>query len=345
MWLTPLSAADFPSVEITNGQIRARLYLPDGNKGFYRSTRFDWSGMIGSLEYKGHNFYGPWFQKIDPAVYDFNYDDKDVVSAPFTAGIGPAEEFNTDGKALGFDEAKPGQSFIKIGVGVLRKVDDSRYDHSKAYAIVDPGKWSVKRTRDSVEFTHTLSDPSSGYGYVYTKTVRLVKGQPRMIIGHVLKNTGTHAIKSTVYDHNFLVLDGQAPGPDFTVTFPFRIESTRAPARDLAEIRGNQFAYVKTLADKDRATATIRGFSDSPKDYDIRAENTKVGAGYRVTGDRPLSNVGYWSIRTVLAVEPYIAMSIEPGSDFTWNLTYDYYTLPEKKNQASLDAERRSKRQ
>ena len=325
-----LPASDFPSAEITNGQIRAKLYLPDRNSGFYRSTRFDWSGVIGSLEYKGHDFYGSWFQKTDPAVYDFNYDDQGVVSAPFTAMVGPGEEFNTDGKALGFDEAKAGGTFIKIGVGVLRKPDDSRYDHSKTYEIVDPGKWTVKKNRDSVEFTHVLTDTASGYGYVYKKTVRLIKGKPEMVLEHRLKNTGTHPIKSTVYDHNFLVLDKQAPGPDYSITFPFQIQSPRAPTKDLAEIRGNQFVYLKTLENKDRATATIRGFGDTAKDYDIRIENSKVGAGFRVTGDRPLSNVALWSIRTVLAVEPYITMSIDPGSDFTWNLTYDYYTLPQK---------------
>jgi hypothetical protein len=28
---------------------------------FTRATRFDWSGVIFSLQYKGHEFYGPWF--------------------------------------------------------------------------------------------------------------------------------------------------------------------------------------------------------------------------------------------------------------------------------------------
>jgi hypothetical protein len=48
----------------------------------------------------------------------------------------------------------------------------------------------------------------------------------------------------------------------------------------------------------------------------------------RVVGDRPLANVALWSIRTVLAVEPYVAMNIEPKGRFDWKLTYDYYTIP-----------------
>jgi hypothetical protein len=30
----------------------------------------------------------------------------------------------------------------------------------------------------------------------------------------------------------------------------------------------------------------------------------------------------------VLAVEPYITMTIAPGAQFSWKITYDYYTLP-----------------
>src|SRR3974390_2796609 len=50
-----LSGTDFPRTEITNGQLHVKLYLPDAKGGYYRATRFDWSGVIASLEYKGHN--------------------------------------------------------------------------------------------------------------------------------------------------------------------------------------------------------------------------------------------------------------------------------------------------
>lgn len=321
-------AADFPQAHISNGQIQASLYLPDPKNGFYRSTRFDWSGVIYALAYGGHHYYGPWFQKIDPAVYDFGYADGGVVSAPFTAMVGPGEEYQTDGKALGWDEAKPGGTFIKIGVGVLRKPDDGRYDHSREYEIVDGGKWSVQTGRDSVAFTQELSDPASHYGYVYRKVVRLVPGKPEMVLEHSLQNTGTRTIQTSMYNHNFLVLDKLAPGPDFVITVPFQMEPRRAPNKDLAAIRGNQIVYLKTLEGQDRATTAVAGFRDRADDYDIRVENRGVGAGVRIRGDQPLMNVALWSIRTVLAVEPYITMSIDAGKEFHWTLTYDYYTLP-----------------
>src|SRR5882724_12890556 len=165
-----VSAEPAPEAEIGNGSVRVRLYLPDAKTGFYRGTRFDWSGVIGGLEYAGHNYYPQWFQRSDPGVHDFIFDGADIVAGPCTAVTGPAEEFVTNGKGLGFDEAKAGGTFIKIGVGVLRKPDDGKYDPFYLYAIQDGGKWTVTRRPDSIEFKHVLADPSSGYAYEYRKT-------------------------------------------------------------------------------------------------------------------------------------------------------------------------------
>ena len=322
-----LSAADFPQAEIANGQIRVRLYLPDARNGYYRATRFDWSGVIVGLEYKGHNYYGPWFDRVDPKVYDFRYEGAEIVASPCSGIAGPVEEFQTNRSALGWDEAKAGGTFIKIGVGVLRK-DDARYDFVKQYEIVDPGKWTITKHPDSIEFMQELTDPSTGYGYVYRKIVRLTKGKPEMVLEHSLKNTGRRTIQSTVYNHNFLVLDRQPPGPDFSVTVPFQIRSPHPPNQDLAEIRGNQIVYLKVLKNEDRVSTNILGFSESTKDNEIRIENSRVGAGLKISGDRPLSSENLWSIRSVLAVEPFITMRINPGSEFSWKISYEYYTLP-----------------
>ena len=74
------AAEDYPQTTISNRDLRVTVYLPDRDKGFYRSTRFDWSGVISSLEYRGHNFYGPWFDQRDPSVRDFAHKDGRIVA-------------------------------------------------------------------------------------------------------------------------------------------------------------------------------------------------------------------------------------------------------------------------
>jgi hypothetical protein len=316
-------AADYPQKQLDNGQIKVTVNLPDPVRGFYRGTRFDWSGVIENVEYRSHSYYGRWFQKTDPSVHDFVYRGADIVAGPCTAVTGPAEEF----AVLGYDDAKPGGTFVKIGVGALRKPDGARYDAYHLYEIADPGKWAVHSEADFVEFTQELNDAASGYGYRYHKVVRLSPGKPELTIEHSLKNTGRRAIESRVYNHNFLFLDGQPPGPGVVITVPFQIQTARPPNKNLAEVRGNQIEYVKPFEGEDLAAMPVAGFGSTAKDYDIRVENRRAGAGVRVFGDRPLASEALWSIRTALAMEPFTALNIAPGSEFTWKLTYEYYTV------------------
>jgi hypothetical protein len=48
----------------------------------------------------------------------------------------------------------------------------------------------------------------------------------------------------------------------------------------------------------------------------------------RIIGDRPLLRESLWSIRTVIAMEPFISIEVKPGEEFTWKTVYEYYTVP-----------------
>ena len=318
-----------PWADISNGLIAATIYLPDARSGFYRGTRFDWSGVVGRLTYAGHTFYGPWFTKTDPAVRDFSYVDSDILAGPQTAMTGPAEEFATNGQGLGYGEAAPGGTFVKIGVGALRKpADGAAYSMFRSYEVVDGGKWTVVPWRDMVTFTHDLMDASSGYGYRYTKTLRLVAGQPEMVIEHQLANRGRKPIVSTVYNHNFLVIDGRGPEAGLTIEAPFALQVPRPVDAAMGAVDGRRFTYLKSLADRERVSTGFTGFGATAADYNFTIEHAKAGVGMRIIGDRPLSSLALWSIRSVMALEPFIAMSIEPGQEFGWSYRYQYYRLP-----------------
>ena len=67
--------------------------------------------------------------------------------------------------------------------------------------------------------------------------------------------------------------------------------------------------------------------SASASDYDIRVENRKTGAGVRVTSDRPLSDMVFWTSPRTTAPEPYIHVHAERGRPMDWTTTYDFYSL------------------
>ena len=304
-----LFAAEPPRAEISNGVVRARLLLPDAASGYYRGTRFDWSGVISSLSFAGHEYFGQWFDRYDPQTHD--------------AIMGPVEEFRTHDAGLGYDEAKPGGTFVRIGVGVVRKPEEEAYRPFHTYEIVDHGRWRVRKAADRVEFVHELRGT-----YVYRKVVRLEKGKPRLVLEHSLRNTGARVLETAVYDHNFFVIDGTPTGPELSVQFPFAPRATR-DLKDMAEVRAQQLLYRRDLQKGESVFTELEGFGPDARDYDIRIENRKSGAGVHISGDKPLAKVVFWSIRTTLCPEPYIQMRIPPGKEERWRIAYDFYTLRE----------------
>jgi hypothetical protein len=312
-----------PTAVLDNGHIHAVVYLPDAANGFYRGTRFDWAGIIGKLTVGGHTYYDQWFTRTDSAGGDFVYRGQEIVAGPASSAMGVPEEF-TSADNLGYDSASVGGTFMKIGVGILRKPEEPKYNHYTHYEIVDGGKRTVKATKTSITFTQDLLDKSTGYGYLYTKTIRLIPNTSQMVLEHTLKNTGTRSIDARVYDHNFLVLDHQPPGPNFTITTPFTITSKRPIKAEPGSVNGNVISYNKVLQGEDNFSVAMGGYSDKASDYDFTIENKKENARVRIQGDKPLDSVSLWSMRATLAVEPYIKLPIAPGQQTEWKYTYTY---------------------
>jgi len=302
-------AADFPEAEISNGVVTAKFYLPDAERGYYRGTRFDWSGQIYSLKTQGHEYFGQWFPKYDPNLHD--------------SIMGPVEDFRTGSSSLGYDDAAVGEVFYRIGVGAVKKPDDKPFQPFRTYEIVDPGKWTVERKPDSITFIQELTG-KNGYGWRYTKTVRLVNGKPEMVIEHELQNTGNKAIHTQQYNHNLFVMNGQPTGPGVTVKFPFELKPVRAFAAGTpAAVEGGKIQYSEELQGRQSAFAEFEGASD----YQITLEHAKAKTGVRITGDKPIQKLVFWSIRSTFCPEPYIDVSAAPGTESRWNYTYSFYSL------------------
>ncbi len=301
----------YPKAAISNGQVNAVVYLPDAKTGYYRGTRFDWSGVVGCLAYKGHSYFGVWFPKYDPYL-------NDSIS-------GPVEDFRSSDaeSANGYDQAKPGDPFVKLGVGVLRRVDEKPFTFSFTYPMIDSGKWTVRKSASSVSFQQVLKSPI-GIAYAYKKTLKLDPHEPVLILEHELKNTGTETIDTQVYNHDFYMLDNAPTGPDMVVRFPFT-PTVKEPLTNGASIAGKELGYARELQGSEFAYTHLSGFSGAVSDFDISVENRKTGVGVEETADMPLSRVVFWSIRSTVCPEGYVHLKIAPGETAYWNIRYRFY--------------------
>jgi len=298
---------DFPSAHISNGLIDATLYLPDADRGYYQGVRFDWSGVIPQLTYQGHSYFDKW----NPNPYEAQLHDNIM---------GPVEEFTP----LGYEEAQRGETFLKIGVGMLTKTFDKKYSFAERYPIQNAGKWTVKTAKSQVIFLHELTD-DSGYGYIYTKTVKLTKGKPELVLEHRLKNIGQKIIETSVYNHNFFMIDNEPTNPNIKTSFPFDVAAEGKNWGTIAKTEKNAIHYTRALETGEFVYSDgLKGFGSSSKDYDILIQNLKSGAGVRITCDKPLDKFVYWACPSTACPEPYIKITAQPNDEVSWKIKYAF---------------------
>ncbi len=297
----------YPSTVLDNGEIQALVYLPDAEAGYYRGSRFDWSGIVARVERRGHRFYAPLHAHHDPLWHD--------------SLAGPAEEFAMSAP-MGYAEAKPGETFVKVGVGLLRRIDDGDYRFHAAYPIARAADWQVETTAASIDFEQTLAT-ESGWGYRYRKRVSLVAGEPEFVLTRRLENTGARAIDINHYNHNFTLIDDRPYGPDYTVEFPFASDRPRS-INDIAWFRGNRIECTEALGDRSLKIQLFEG--QDPGFYNAAlVRNDQSGAAVAFRGDAPIERMVFWAVERAACPEPFVRIRLQPGEARTWTSHYRYH--------------------
>jgi len=255
-----LNVDNWPKVKITNGKVSATIALPDPVKGFYRGVRFDHSSMVPELTFNGHSYFGINARKT-----------RNPVANDQAAGV--AEEFF---EPIGFDEAKVGETFMKIGVGLLERPYATKYFFGTNYWPIKFFDWTVKTSRNQVELKQVVNE--SGYGYDYTKKITVPDGKNALVIEYTFKNTGRKQITTNQYAHNFIQIDNKPIGPDYTVKFKGKVRPLRSLPDKVKFSNGNTFSmYDKTLF------SPISGFKSVNDNWvDVFLPDK---TGIRITGD------------------------------------------------------------
>jgi hypothetical protein len=300
------SGGRYPGVVIGNGELELHVCLPDSQSGYYRGPRFDWSGHIAQARLGPHTFFGGWRTPHDPTANDH--------------AIGPADEFGME-EPLGYAEAHPGEPFLKIGVGLVRKPDDEAYDFIRDYEIIEPGQWETDSDSRHVTFHQRLSH--AGWAYAYSKTIRAQRAPGIFTIERTLENMGDRPIRTNHYCHNFFVLDDRPIGSEYLLrlAFELRLGAVNA-AQELAVLGGQDFAFSRELRRGEAYCGNLLGFSETAHNR-FEILNTSIRTGVRVVGDAPPIRMVVFAVATSVCVEPFIDTELAPGESRAWTNTYE----------------------
>lgn len=273
------------------------IELQEPGEGLYRGTRFDRSGVFGALEREGVDYAGPWNPSTDPFLHD--------------CVRGPVDEFRT----IGYEEAAPGEPFLKIGVGLLRRPDDAPYDRFRLYDLADPGRWAVFSDGVTATFRQNLE------GWCrYTKEVSLSSGT-RFCIRHVLE--AFRPLSGDTYNHHFFTVGMLSTGPGRLVGTDFAATGEwRAPYDSVVLERGG-FRFLRSLGPGETVyMGGIHALSRKDTPYRFSVLEMENGRGVHISGNRPVDHAVFWANHRIACIEPYLLFSLREGERFAYTLDY-----------------------
>ena len=291
---------------LKNNHLEIQIDLPIEN---YRFSRFDWTGKITTLKYKGLFIMGGETNEGDP---------ENVL------GKGFYNEFGIE-SPLGFSETPIGGWFHKIGVGLLKK-EDSQYQPGKKYQI-KPGIFKISQAPNRI-FIRCTSESMNGYSYVLEKNIEL--NENGFTITYTLDNTGNKKIITDEYVHNFMAIDKAPIGNNYSLQFPFQLQ----PAHFIETVNPDQ--KVLLGATKVTFTDTIDEtffFSNLSGAKRVRAQwelkNRKKKLIIRETGNFKTNKVNLWGTKHVISPELFFNIDLAPDASVSWSRKFEVFQTKE----------------
>ncbi len=290
---------DWPRLTLSKGDVRAVLPLPDSDKGFYRAARFEWAGQMTELRVGKNTIFVPFHDDHQPLGVDH--------------AAGPAEEFF---EPIGYEDALPGESFIKLGVGLLRKPVENKYFFGSAYLPDTFLDWQTQASQDRVRYMQTLKD-HQGYAYRYVKELILTNQPNGLIIEHQLTNTGTKRIVSNHYSHNFIRLNDTDIDKRYQIDFNFTPIAVNN-VRSRLSLKGKRAIPLG----KGTIFTPMYGFSktsDSQLILSLIPDNLKL----TITLDQPMIRFWLFASNRTLCPEMFTHIDLAPGQTKRWVRRYE----------------------
>lgn len=275
--------------------------------GSYTFSRFDWTGKITAVKFKGIDVSGN--EKSNREINDIY-------------GKGFYNEFGIE-TPVGFDDCEEGEWFPKIGVGLLKKEGVS-YSFMKAYET-QPADFKVKIESNKV-IIDCHSKNTNGYAYTLKKEIELLEDS--FVIRYHLHNTGEKLIATNEYNHNFLAINKELIGTDYILKFPFQIKPQLFGAtvnpEGIVEIGDHKITFNNT-PDEQFFFSNLNGNKCVEAYWELI--NTKSEIGISETGSFKTSKVNLWGWKHVVSPELFFDVHVNPGQTIEWSRTYNLFDV------------------
>ncbi|WPJ96749.1 hypothetical protein SH580_03395 [Coraliomargarita algicola] len=221
----------------------------------------------------------------------------------------------------GYDDAKVGDAFMKVGVGTLRRGREDPYRFFDNYEVIELAQTSVEWQSTSAVFRQVLP-VVNGYGYSLESSVEL-EGH-RVIITHQLTNTGTHSFSTRNYAHNFIHFDDVTTAVGYQLKLPFDVPADIP--KPAIEQEGGLLSVVSEITPKMKAADAF--IDELPESYSgalqlvHSASSLSVGIETTPQASKIIMHVN----PLYICPEQFINLELASGETVQWSRAYSFYS-------------------
>ncbi len=268
----------------------------------YQGPRFDWTGFIVqvTLDHQ-HTFCGP----------------ESPLKGHGTGGIGLCGEFGIS-HPVGYHDARPGEKFPKLGVGLLTRPDNDWHDFAADYEMKS---FPVRTQKSDTRVVYEMDPlPCRGYEARLSKTVQ-IRGNTLDIFCE-LENVGTKPLRTREYNHNFIAINGQPVGPGYRLRFAEGIAFAPDELSPLLTHSNGEICW-KSPVPTDFFCPASGPFEATGPAWELIHEPT--GGGMNETVDFSIAHLGLWCAPHVIAPEVFVSIDLSPGERQSWRRSYEFF--------------------
>jgi hypothetical protein len=288
----------------------------------YRGTRFDWTGFVTQVVLDAPPFGAPGRGGPPRRGHTFCVVES-YVPGQGTGGVGLCNEFGIE-LPVGYDDASPGESFPKLGIGLLTRPDDAPYNFFRPYLIAELFPVVVETTATQATFTVAPLE-CRGYAARLVKTVTVNENE--LTVAYVLENVGQKPLVTHEYCHNFMGIDSHPIGPDYVLRTPYPItleplgeRMGRMASEDLEVVGGELRCRVMP---QHQFYARLQGFSRTDM-AQWELTHKPSGVTLKEYDDFTPVRVAVWGAIHVISAEVFVGINVQPGAMQRWTRRYTF---------------------
>ena len=289
---------------LKSNSLKVAIDLPLEN---YKGSRFDWSGKISSIRFKDL----PLTTIEDAGSKDVNF-----------LGKGLYNEFGIT-NPVGYNETPKGGWFHKIGVGLLKKEHKQYLFHRKH--VIRPAHFDITY-EDRKIIIICKSELVNGYSYILKKEISISENS--FTINYFLHNTGEKKIITDEYVHNFMAINNALIGEDYTLKFPFPINSSlfdeTVNSENKVEIGLGNVTFNKT-PEKQFFFSNLTGGKELQAEWILT--NLKANVGIKEFGSFKTDKINLWGWKHVISPELFFKISVDPKETVEWSRKFDVFKI------------------